>query len=758
MTISKTGNFTDNAMFTLEKRYLLREDEKIIESPDEMFTRISKCLAGIEKNYGATAKEVREYEKAFFDVMWNLDFMPNSPTLMNAGTGEGTLSACYVLDIDDSMESITKVIHDQAFIEKYGGGVGFSLSGIRPKNSPIKSTQGKACGPIQVLKTLSQVGEMITQGGKRDGAHMAILSVYHPDIEEFITCKQEEGVIANFNISIGADSMFMNAVKNDEYINLTWPLDKKSYIEPQGEGNFVKAKSLYEKVIAGAWKNGEPGTVWLDRINQDNTTPALGDINATNPCGEQPLLSGESCNLGSLNLANFVTDNAYDSDKFEKTVRLCVRLLDNVVDANNHPTDQTNEMNKKTRKIGLGVMGWADMLTKMSIQYDSEEALSLGELIASTLKDVADDESMKLGKIKGNFPAFDDSILNKKNGGEWDTMRNAWRLSIAPTGTISMISNGASGGIEPHFALAFKKLNMSSQMADVELYYTNKDVQQFLPEDLDVTEYVKQGKSLLEFVPDDLKKYYQTTDKISGEWHVRMQAVWQKHIDSGISKTINLPNDATEEDISDAYNLAWTLGCKGITVYRAGSREKEVLQSTDGVTAKAEAPPTPILGEGAFERPDVLPGQTWKVLTGHGNMYVNLNFLDGKVVELFANLGKSGATTNAQIEALGRVISTALQHGVPASYLSKQLRGINSDKPVYHHNRLIRSAPDALAWVLDEVSEKVSAVSEATQEQFQDDVETVLEPKGEVCPDCGIPGLAFEEGCMKCYSCGYSAC
>ena len=255
MTISKTGNFTDNAMFTLEKRYLLRKDEKIIESPEEMFTRISKCLAGIEKNYGATAKEVREYEKAFFDVMWNLDFMPNSPTLMNAGTGEGTLSACYVLDIDDSMESITKVIHDQAFIEKYGGGVGFSLSGIRPKNSPIKSTQGKACGPIQVLKTLSQVGEMITQGGKRDGAHMAILSVYHPDIEEFITCKQEEGVIANFNISIGADSNFMNAVQNDEYINLTWPLDKKSYVKPQGEGNFVKAKSLYEKVIAGAWKN-----------------------------------------------------------------------------------------------------------------------------------------------------------------------------------------------------------------------------------------------------------------------------------------------------------------------------------------------------------------------------------------------------------------------------------------------------------------------------------------------------------------------
>ena len=769
MTISQTGNFTENAMAVMELRYLLKEDGEVTESPEEMFTRISKCLANIEKNYGYSDQEVREYEKAFFDLMWNLDFMPNSPTIMNAGTGQGTLSACYVLDIEDNMESMSKIFNDQLFIEKYGGGVGFALSGIRPKGYPIRTTQGKACGPIQVLRHLSSGGELITQGGKRSGAHMAIMSVYHPDVEEFITCKTKEGDIANFNISVGVDTNFMNAVEDDNYLHLTWPLDKNSYdtlplnLKEDGEG-WIRARDLYDKIIEGAWKNGEPGTVWLDRINQDNTTPQLGDINATNPCGEQPLLSGESCNLGSLNLGHFTKEvplesghmgHVFDSEKFEKSIRLCVRLLDNVVDANNHPTVQTNEMNKKTRKIGLGVMGWADMLTKMNIQYDSEEALALGELVASNLKDIADNESSLLGKLKGNFPAFDKSTLNKKNGGAWESMRNAWRLSIAPTGTISMISNGASGGIEPHFALAFKKMNMSSQMANVQLYYTNKEIEQFLPEDFNLTEYVKQGKSLLEFVPDDLKKYYRTTNEISGEWHVRMQAVWQKFIDSGISKTVNFPLEATKEDVSKAYTLAWSLGCKGITVYRNGSRKDEVLVPLDG-TASHMAELPPVLGPVKFERPEVLEGQTWKVPTGHGNMYVNLSFHEGRIIEVFANLGKSGATTNAQIEALGRAISTALQYGVPASEMAQQLRGINSDKPFHYKGRLIRSAPDAVAWVLDQASAS-SNVSDQVQEQFVEDASESIS-SSLACPECDQSGLAMEEGCMKCYSCGYSAC
>ena len=768
MTISTTGNFTNNAISVLEKRYLLKEGTDV-ESPEEMFSRVSKCLSEVERKYQTSGKEIRELEKSFFDLMWSLDFIPNSPTLMNAGTGQGTLSACYVLDILDSMNSITTTIRDQAFIEKFGGGVGFALSGIRPKGKSITTTQGVACGPIAVLRVLSEMGNLITQGGKRAGAHMAIMSVYHPDILEFIECKTLEGTIDNFNISVGADANFMKAVEADQYINFTWPIDSNRYDEDElgadrkEPGKSIKARELYEKLIAGAWKNGEPGMVWLDQINKDNATPSLGEINATNPCGEQPLLSGESCNLGSINLGNFVIKNdkgsyGFDNDRFETTVKLCVRLLDNVVDANNHPTDKTNEMNKLTRKIGLGVMGWADLLTKLQIPYDSEKALEFGDLVSSNLKDAADEESSRLGKLKGNFPAFDKSPLNNKNGGKWTHMRNAWRLSIAPTGTISMIAD-ASSGIEPHFSLSYKKHNMSSQLKDTELYYINKDVLDYVPSELDIDEYLESNKKMIELVPEDQRAYFRTSNEVSPEWHVKMQSVWQVHIDSGISKTINLPFEASKEDVDKAYKLAWSSGCKGITVYRNGSREKEVLVSTDSDVDNSKLEGfLPVQSSIKFDRPEVLDGQTWKVPTGHGNMYVNLSFYEGRIVELFSNIGKSGASTNAQIEALGRVISTALQHGVPAADLAKQLRGINSDKPIYYNGKLIRSAPDAIAWVLDQVSKGASSSAEI-QHQFQESVNPILTgPTLANCSECHNDSVSMEEGCMKCYSCGYSAC
>jgi ribonucleoside-diphosphate reductase alpha chain len=726
-----------------------------------MFSRVAKCVSEVECDYGASDKEVRSFEKAFFDIMWDLDFIPNSPTLMNAGTGMGTLSACYVLDIPDNMGDIMDIAKDQAMIEKFGGGVGFSISALRPKGSNISTTQGAACGPIQVLHHLSSVGELITQGGKRAGAHMAIMNVFHPDIEEFISCKATEGDISNFNISVGADSIFMRAVNDDKYLHLTWPMDMNSYDSPNSDdGRWIKARDIFSKIIDGAWRNGEPGMVWLDRINQDNTTPQLGMINATNPCGEQPLLSGESCNLGSINLGNFVDPalgRSFDFDRFGSVVATCVRFLDNVVDANHHPTDTTASINKLTRKIGLGVMGWADLLTKLHIKYDSPEALNLGESIAKYLKNSADKESQSLGEEKGVFPAFSESPLNEKNGGEWSHMRNAWRLSIAPTGTISMIAD-ASSGIEPHFALSYKKHNMSSQLKNTELYYVNKGIFEYVPEGLDVDEYIGSGRALIDLVPNDRKNYFRTSNDISPEWHVKMQSVWQAHVDSGISKTINMPFEASDEDVEKAYKLAWTSGCKGITVYRNGSRDKEVLVSTD---SKVDSPNTggslPVQVSVNFDRPEVLEGQTWKVPTGHGNMYVNLSFHESRVVELFANIGKSGASTNAQIEALGRVISMALQHGVPASDIAKQLRGINSDKPVYHNQRLIRSAPDAIAWVLDQVSNKTISSADV-QHSFQESVEPILISEGAVCPDCDSDSLVREEGCMKCYSCGYSLC
>ena len=761
MTIGTIGNFTDNSISIMELRYLLKDGDNM-ESPRQMFSRVAKCLSEVELKHGATVEDIGKIEKSFFDLMWSLDFLPNSPTLMNSGTGRGTLSACYVLDIPDYMEGIMDTAKDQAMIEKYGGGVGFSLSGIRPEGSGISTTHGAACGPVQVLRHLSSVGEMITQGGKRSGAHMAVMSIYHPDIEKFIVCKNVEGDLDNFNISVGADSNFMKAVNDDRWLHLDWPLDTKSYPDEDGPGRYIRARELFSKIVYGAWSNGEPGMIWLDRINKDNTTPQIGNINATNPCGEQPLLSGESCNLGSINLGNFYVENGtdtfvFDWKKFEGTVKLCVRFLDNVIDANNHPTAKTIEMNDLTRKIGLGVMGWADLLTKLRIPYDSEEALKLGNSIASYLRETADKESSRLGEVKGSFRAFDESPLNKKNGGKWSHMRNAWRLSIAPTGTICMIAD-ASSGIEPHFALSFKKHNMSSQLKGKELYYINKGIFDYIPDGFDVDNYIESGQALMDLVPNEGKGNFRTAHDISPEWHVKMQSIWQNHVDSGISKTINMPFESSKEDVEKAYQLAWTSGCKGITVYRNGSRDKEVLVSTD---SKIDSPNTegflPVQVSVNFDRPEVLEGQTWKVPTGHGNMYVNLSFHEGRVVELFANIGKSGASTNAQIEALGRVISMALQHGVPASDIAKQLRGINSDKPVYHNQRLIRSAPDAIAWVLDQVSSKAISSTDV-QHNFQESVEPILTSEGAVCPDCDSDSLVREEGCMKCYSCGYSLC
>ena len=750
------GKLTDNAIKVLEKRYLMKgPDNEPVEAPQELFQRVAHTLAANEGQYGATEAEIDEWSKKFFDLMWNLDFMPNSPTLMNAGTGDGTLSACYVLDIDDSMSSIMMTAHDQAMIEKFGGGIGFSLSALRPKNTPISTTQGKACGPISVLRTLSQVGTMITQGGRRDGAHMAIMSVYHPDIEEFITCKTIEGDIHNFNISVGADSNFMEAVKDDEYINLTWPMDQDTYTKDQLRKvqKVLRARDLFNKIIEGAWRNGEPGMVWLDRINQDNTTPKLGVINATNPCGEQPLLSGESCNLGSINLGNYVqpsdgTSFSFDMDRFVDTVKTCVRLLDNVIDANTHPTEKTKGMNFQTRKIGLGVMGWADCLVRMGISYDSEEALELASLIGSQLQETADAYSYHLGLEKGDFPAFPESTLNKKNGGNWKHMRNAWRLSIAPTGTISMIAS-CSSGIEPLFALSYKKHNLSSQLEGVSLFYVNEDFKQHIPE-IDIDVFLKDGGDLYTLVDDDIQNLFVTTSRIAPNAHVEMQAVWQQFVDSGISKTINLSNSASQKDIYDAYMQAWSLDCKGITVYRQGSREKEVLVSTADIkTDKTET------SLSRASRSRTLSGTTTKIQTGMGNLYVTINRDENdNLYEVFATIGKAGGTEVANTEAICRLASLVMQHGISSEEIASQLIGIQSE-PIWDNGVLIKSMPDAIGKTLAEI-EGISPgknPNEVAEEKFGR-----VFSSAESCSECQSTDVATEEGCLKCYSCGYSKC
>ena len=753
ITFSATQSvLSPQAIEVLERRYLRKDaDGNLTETPEELFRRVSNAVALGEAAFGASPTEVDEWANRFFHLLWSLDFLPNSPTLMNAGTGAGTLSGCYVLSIDDTMEDIMKTATDQAMIEKYGGGIGFSLSDLRPAGTPIKTTQGRACGPLGVLKMLSSVGTMITQGGKRDGAHMAILSVYHPDILAFLKCKETEGDISNFNISVGADSNFMMAVEDDRYIRLAWPMDRNRYTRLEAEagkdGEFVSAKELFSKIVYGAWKNGEPGMIWLDRINEDNTTPHLGEITATNPCGEQPLLPQESCNLGSINLGHFVLpDKQFDMNRFAEVVRLSVRFLDNVVSVNLHPTEDTLEFNGRTRKIGLGVMGWADALSRMEIPYDSDAAESLAMSIGDMLKQEADDMSYELGKEKGDFPEFANSTLSLKNGGTWGHMRNAWRLSVAPTGTISMIA-GCSSGIEPHFARSYVKKNMSAAMEGVELMYVNADLLQ---------SFESRGVRITDF--DDIEtlmtpheaSIFKTSAEINPLKHVRMQAAWQSSVDSGISKTINLPNSATQEDIWSVYEEAWIQSCKGITVYRAGSRQKEVL-----VEVKAKDPKEVSLNSEIYKRPKRLHGYQDRVKTGHGNLYVFVGSEDDDTREIIATMGKSGGCEQANIEAISRLLSTALQYGIPVERLAERLRGI-SCCPTWNEGHLLGSPADGIAFVLSQVNPDVPP--QVDDASLALDFETTTSYNtGDRCPECDSPA-AMAEGCLTCQSCGFSKC
>ena len=750
------------AIEVLERRYLRKDaDGNLAETPEELFRRVANAVSIGEAKYGATPTEVDEWSNRFFQLLWSLDFLPNSPTLMNAGTGAGTLSGCYVLSIADTMEDIMKAATDQAMIEKYGGGIGFSLSELRPAGTPIRTTQGHACGPLGVLRMLSSVGTMITQGGKRDGAHMAVMEVYHPDIMDFITCKDSEGDIHNFNISVGADSTFMRAVADDGYIHLTWPVDRTYYTKRseggfrmanrtdtivEDDGKFISATDLFSKIVYGAWRNGEPGMIWLDRINRDNTTPHLGRITATNPCGEQPLLSQESCNLGSINLGHFVlSDGQFDMNRFSEIVRLSVRFLDNVVAVNAHPTPDTLEFNGRTRKIGLGVMGWADALSRMGIPYDSDEAERLAFRIGDMLKQEADDMSYELGRDKGDFPAFEESPWNLKNGGTWEHMRNAWRLSIAPTGTISMIA-GCSSGIEPHFARSYVKKNMSAAMEGVELSYVNEDLRQRFEER---GVHLNGSSDVESFVSSEDIRLFPTSSEVAPLNHVRMQAAWQTVVDSGISKTINLPNSATEKDIWDIYESAWKQSCKGITVYRSGSREKEVLVAVNA--EPSEELPTPK----TYKRPRRLYGRTDQITTGHGNLYVSVNSDGGRTVEVVSSLGKAGGCEAANIEAIGRLLSTALQYNVPSDVLITKMRGL-SCCPAWHDGTMIRSPADGIAFALSQVESAVPLQVDDAPPDLDFEGTTIYNT-GESCPECDSPAT-MSEGCLTCWYCGYSRC
>ena len=564
---------TDNSKVVLEKRYLLKdENDEVIETPNEMFIRVAKALAKPEKDYGVADKKIKQIENLFYQSMASLEFLPNSPTLMNAGTGAGTLSACFVLPLTDSMEGIMKAAHDAAMVQKFGGGTGFSLSEIRPTGTPIATTHGKACGPIAVLKHLSSVSTLVTQGGKRDGANMAVMDVHHPNILDFIECKTIEGQIHNFNISVGASDEFMEAVKNGTdyalYVKSN-PADEKS---ERVEAGRLDARKVFEKIVHGAWLNGEPGMIFLDEVNRNSPVKHVGMITATNPCGEQPLLPNESCNLGSIDVAKFIKDSngtvEIDWKKLSKTIRLTTRFLDNVIDANKYAIPEIEEMNLGTRKLGLGVMGFADLLVKLGVAYDSDEGVEIGRKIMAFFKEESDNESRDLAIERGPFPKCTGSEMEKR--GE-EPLRNACRLTVAPTGTISMIA-GASSGIEPIFSLAYRKHNI---LEGETLFYVDKNFENICRyENIyseDLMEYLSDGGSLLDRddVPESVKNLFHTAADISPTSHVLMQSAFQESTDAGISKTINFPNEATIEDVENAYMLAWETKCKGITVYRS---------------------------------------------------------------------------------------------------------------------------------------------------------------------------------------------
>ncbi|MDD5082715.1 MAG: vitamin B12-dependent ribonucleotide reductase [Dehalococcoidales bacterium] len=735
-------DLTENALQVLTKRYLKKNKEgKVIETPADMFHRVARSIAAADLIYDPKA-DVRRTEDDFYRLMTNLEFLPNSPTLMNAGRELGQLSACFVLPIDDSMESIFDAVKYTALIHKSGGGTGFSFSRLRPESDRVGSTGGVASGPVSFIRAFDVATDVIKQGGMRRGANMGILNVEHPDIMRFITAKEDPAVLTNFNISVAVNSEFMEAVKAGTEYNLINPRTG----EVAGKLN---AKEVFDKMVDMAWKTGDPGIVFLDRINEKNPTPNLGKIESTNPCGEQPLLPYESCNLGSINLVKMLreTDGAMvvDYPRLVRAVKMAVRFLDNVIDINKFPLPQIEDMTKRTRKIGLGVMGFADMLIQLGIPYDSEEALQLAADIMRFINDEAAKASVQLAEERGVFPAFAGSVYDVPNG---PRLRNATCTTIAPTGSLSIIA-GCSSGIEPLFALSYvRNILDGAQLIEVNPYFESVARQQgFYSEEL--MRQLADGARLHDIaeIPDEVKRLFVTAHEISPEWHVKMQAAFQQSTQNAVSKTVNFPQEATPEDVAKVYRLAYEQGLKGITTYRDGSRQAQVL-TTGKAATKAEGVAT---GLTPRKRSKVTTGWTEKVTTGCGNIYITVNSDEQGICEVFSHLGKAGGCAVAQLEATCRLISLALRSGVDVASVVKQLRGIRCPSIAWEDGKSVLSCADAIAAVL----ERHIVGTEEDRPKFQD--YGLAKNVAGQCPDCGGL-LVYQEGCFICPNCGYTKC
>lgn len=557
-----------NAIKVLERRYLKKDENgKTTETPSQMFRRIAENIAQADGLYPKSKSRVKETEKEFYDMMADLDFMPNSPTLMNAGRELQQLSACFVLPVEDSIESIFEALKDTALIHQSGGGTGFSFSNLRPKNDMVKSTGGVASGPISFMQVFDAATDVVKQGGRRRGANMGILNVDHPDILDFITAKERTNVLTNFNISVGITEEFMKAVEENREYDLINPHNKQAVKR-------LNARDVFELMVMMSWKSGEPGIIFLDRVNKDNPTPALGRIESTNPCGEQPLLPYEACNLGSINLSRMVKDGKIDYNKLRKTVRSAVHFLDNVIDMSKFPIEKIANMVRKNRKIGLGVMGFADMLIRLRVKYNSEEALKIAGEVMKFIHDEGCKMSEEVAKERGTFPNFEKSVFKKAGL----NLRNATITTIAPTGTISIIAN-CSSGIEPLFAISYiRNIMDNTELLEVNPVFEEVAKKEgFYSEEL-MRQIARKGSIQdIEEIPKNVREIFVTSHDIEPEWHLRMQAVFQKYTDNAVSKTVNFPSHATTKDIEEVFMLAYKLGCKGVTVYRDKSREQQVL-------------------------------------------------------------------------------------------------------------------------------------------------------------------------------------
>lgn len=748
---------TDNAEKVLIKRYYRKDDAgNVLENWQQMLERVALNIS---------AGDLARKEK-FIALMDSGCFLPNSPTLMNAGGDLQQLSACFVLPIDDSMDSIFESIKNAALIHKSGGGTGFSFSRLREANSRVRSTNGVSSGPISFLKVFNAATDAVKQGGTRRGANMAILNVDHPNIMDFIVCKADTRELTNFNLSVGITEAFMQAVARDDDYSLISPHTGE-------QAGKLKARDVFELIVDMAHKNGEPGIVFLDRINQANPTPAIGRIESTNPCGEQPLLPNEACNLGSVNLSLLIKDNHFDYDKLRDVVRDSVDFLDAVIDQSHFPLPQIAEMAHANRKIGLGVMGWADLLFQLKIPYASDEAVELAQMIMEVIDFEAKQRSMELAIVKGSFPNFPQStyamgeVSRKMITRNWDDLfaqikknglRNATLTTIAPTGTISMIAD-TSSGVEPQFSLAYVKNVMDGE----KLIYVNKYFEAALSErgllSPELLEKVTKLGSLhdIDEIPPDLKAIYQTAHDISPEWHIRMQAAFQAYTDNAVSKTINFPNSATVEDIRSAYELAYHLGCKGVTVYRDGSRENQVLSlgtsSPSGTAPEKKVAPR--------MRPEITHGVTQRLETGCGHMYVTINSDEQGACEIFVQMGKVGGCASAQLEAIARLSSLALRSHIKIDAIIRQLKGIRCQSPMWNKGKMITSCGDAVGQALENFLALHRAGDfKSIHFQVDDSLSDSDQPtrrSAALCPDCSST-IEHVEGCLKCPSCGWSKC